>query len=570
MGVFDAVVGPVDNALTGLFGQWNAYSTAIVTTLVVVVSYYMMNMSDPDTHPGLLARQASPSRVRQEGESATYRSRYIPESMPLTTGLNVKDAGASKWSRGRDGDLRDIWKRAVTGGSQDDGPVAGKTGRILTVLGTQNIIEHSLDDITRQINLIGQHISQQGGSRVALYLPNSIELIATLFACSFHDLTPIILPFDQPDEHVIDMLRRSAADTVVTAPGSFPFDSVVQAYPALRQLIWVVDEGNKHLDWNEVPKGMGSSVNVSTWSDILCDSPADAKTAVPERSDKQPKPIVTFWAYKSGETEEMVEFTHGNIASGIAGQLSAIPSVDRFSPSDLFLPADPLANIHTLVLTLAALYSNASVAFNSVAGGSDDIVLATQGIAPTVLVAPPAMLLKAHEEMMDKIGALPRKVIHGFQSRSLSQYGVMPGASSNDSLRPAIGTTPGKLRLVFVAERAGAGTKPLSSSVLSGMRIFTGARIVYALSAAKVAGAVTQTHVHDYRVHQDGEYSHFGCPLVCTEFMLRDQGYHMTTDSKAEGEIIVRGPCVSGGEASVGEVGKIREDYTLGYAENSG
>lgn len=62
--------------------------------------------------------------------------------MPLNTGLNVKDPGASKWSRGRDGDIRDVWRQAVNGVSEQGKP-AGK-GKILTVLGAEKVIEHSL------------------------------------------------------------------------------------------------------------------------------------------------------------------------------------------------------------------------------------------------------------------------------------------------------------------------------------------------------------------------------------------------------------------------------------------
>ncbi|CRK03669.1 hypothetical protein BN1708_017068, partial [Verticillium longisporum] len=93
-----------------------------------------------------------------------------------------------------------------------------------------------VDDVTRQINLIGQHIHEQGGIRVAIYLPNSIELIAALFACSFYsNLTAILIPFDVSDEELISMLRRSAADTVVTAPGAFPFDAVAKHDPSVSQ-----------------------------------------------------------------------------------------------------------------------------------------------------------------------------------------------------------------------------------------------------------------------------------------------------------------------------------------------
>lgn len=395
--------------------------------------------------------------------------------------------------------------------------------------------------MTRQINLIGKHILDQGGARVAIYLPNSVEFMAALFACAFYNLTAVLVPFDQPDDAVISMLRRAAVDTVVALPGSFPFDAVVKSYPSLRQVIWVVDEGNRHLDWNEVPKGMGGSVNVSTWQDVIQDSPADAgKELPPLQGQAEPRDITVFWPAKPGVMEEMVRFTTANIVAGIAAQLFAIPQSQRLGPSDLFLPADSLTNTYTLVLTLAALYSNASVAFNS-ATGDMDLTLATRGIAPTVLVASPQTLLKTHAQAAANVSSFLTTKVHWLQTRTLTQSGIMPAASLitslNDSLRPAIGRTPGKLRLVYTAERAGSGTTPpLSSAVLSDLRIFLGARIIYALTAAKVAGAVAQTQFYDYRVHED-RCSHFGPPVTSVEVLLRDSGEHKTTDEKTEGEV---------------------------------
>jgi hypothetical protein len=392
--------------------------------------------------------------------------------------------------------------------------------------------------------LIGQHIHEQGGIRVAIYLPNSLELLVTLFACSFYpNLTAILVPFNVSDEELVTMLRRSAADTVVTAPGAFPFDAVVKAYPALRQLVWVVDEGSKHMDWNEVPKGMGGSVNVATWQDILHDSPSSAGTELPSTENQhEPNSIITFWQSKPGTMEEMVRFTQANLVSGIAAQLASLPTLNRFTPSDLFLPADSLTNTHTLILTLAALFSNSSVAFNSVAGKSTDLVLATQGIAPTIIVAAPNTLLKAHAETIGKLNSSLTKTSHWVQTRSLTQSGVMPMVSIVskliDSIRPAVGNTPGKLRLIFTAERVGAETPPLSSQTLSDLRVFTGARIVYALTAAKVAGAVTQTGFYDYRVAPDSaQHSHFGPPVTSTEIYLRDTPEHKITDDVYQGEV---------------------------------
>jgi hypothetical protein len=67
---------------------------------------------------------------------------------------------------------------------------------------------------------------------------------------------------------------------------------------------------------------------------------------------------------------KFVEYTQANIIVGTAGQLSSVPTSKRCNPTDLFLPVDSLTNIYPLVLTLAALYSNSSLALNSVAGKS--------------------------------------------------------------------------------------------------------------------------------------------------------------------------------------------------------
>jgi len=224
--------------------------------------------------------------------------------------------------------------------------------------------------------------------------------------------------------------------------------------------------------------------------------------------------------------------------------------------------------IYPLILTLAALYSNASIALNSVAGRSPDLTYASQGIAPTIIVASSAILAKTHAETLDKLKSSSfYPLVHWFQTRSLIRQGVMPLASAfsraYDSLRPVIGTTPGKLRLVFVSQQAGANSTPLSAEMLSDLRIYLGARIIYALTAPKVAGAVTQTALYDYRVDNTERWSHFGVPVTSVEIFFKDTKEHKTTDQETAGEVIAKGPAVIDGEAALGVVGKIKEDHTL-------
>lgn len=438
----------------------------------------------------------------------------------------------------------------------------------------------SAAEVTQTINLIGQHVKQNGGKNVAIYLPNSVEFLATLFACAFYDLTVTILPYDQSVEEIISLLQKSKSDTIVAAVGSFPFDVIFKSYPALKQLIWVVDEGSRHMDWNEVPNGTGGAVNVSTWQEIIQDhEPNSGSELPPVDKTSVPQKVLTFWP--SGE---LVKFTHANIIAGVAGQLTSVPSTQRITHADLFLPVDTFSSIYTLVLTLAALYSSASVALNSVAGKSPDLVLATQGIAPTIIVSSAGTLAKTHAETAGKLNSSFYKLVHWLQTRALVQDGVMPIASvfsrRFDSLRPAIGNAPGKLRLIYVSEQAGIHSTPLTSQALSDLRIYTGARIIYALTSAKVAGAVTQTGIYDYRVGSDPEaISHFGAPVTSVEVFFKDSKQHKTTDDASAGDVskyvfhftvltnnlqvFARGPAVVGGVAPLGMSAKIREDQTL-------
>jgi hypothetical protein len=177
------------------------------------------------------------------------------------------------------------------------------------------------------------------------------------------------------------------------------------------------------------------------------------------------------------------------------------------------------------------LFSHSTVIINSVAGPGVDITLATRSIAPTVIVISPESAAKLHSTTNSSITSGPKKFAHQLETRMLTA-GRLPTDTFltrlNAPSRATIGTTPGKLRLVFVSERAGLNTPPLSSEDLSDLRIYTKARIVYALTAAKVAGAIAQTNVYDYRrgLAPSNKHSHFGVPLSSLEIKLKDTPQH--------------------------------------------
>jgi hypothetical protein len=181
MAVDDSLLVKADTLLNDIFAGWSLSTTIIATVLFVFLAYPWLTWKDPDTHPFLLARQASASPVRQPGESAVYRSVEVPHGYPLRSGLNVKDPGAPKWSAGRNGDLRDVWIQAMRGPLKEDGSAAGPKGKFLTVFGREKVVERSVESVMLEINVIGRYIQQTQGKRVAVCLSNSVELLASIF-----------------------------------------------------------------------------------------------------------------------------------------------------------------------------------------------------------------------------------------------------------------------------------------------------------------------------------------------------------------------------------------------------
>ena len=176
-------LGAVDAQLDALFAGWNIWSTILVAIFIACLILPLFLAAEPDTHPLLLARQAAPSPVRRSGESATYRAIDVPHGYPLRSGLRVKDEGASKWSAGRNGDLRDIWREATKPRSSTEKPL-----QILSVKGNNPPVSHDVQALAKEINVIGEHIQSLGTKRVAICLPNSVEFFVALFGMNGHAL----------------------------------------------------------------------------------------------------------------------------------------------------------------------------------------------------------------------------------------------------------------------------------------------------------------------------------------------------------------------------------------------
>lgn len=171
----------IDAQLAAILAGWSVWSTLLAVLVAVTLVFPLVFTSEPDTHPLLLARQATASAVRNKGESATYRSPEVPHGYPLRTGLNVKDAGAPRWAAGKDGDLRDVWREVQKGGSKGADGKEVPAGLIMTVLGKEELDEHSIPELSREIGIMGRNWKATGVKKVAIFLPNSVEYLSAVF-----------------------------------------------------------------------------------------------------------------------------------------------------------------------------------------------------------------------------------------------------------------------------------------------------------------------------------------------------------------------------------------------------
>lgn len=323
------------------------------------------------------------------------------------------------------------------------------------------------------------------------------------------------------------------------------------------------------MDWNGVPDEAQGRLSVNVWHDIVDDNKAKATADLPENEAGETLgQIITVWqAHDMQAPPEIVSFSHGNIVAAVGALISAIPARQRLSSADLVLPADQFGHNYVFCQTLAALFAHASLAITSVAVPGVDLALARRGVAPTVIIAGAPTLVKLHQQETGSITSGFQRFGKYTQDQSMSAGRMPTDGLLFKLLAPSSTTTnPGKLRLILTSERVGTGSPHLSSTLLSDLRIFTRSRIIYALTAAKVAGAVAQTNVFDYRRDDGNAASHFGIPLSSVEVKLVNASDAEVGAQEPKGTIVVSGPAVVGGQVSLEVEGRVREDCTLAYA----
>lgn len=107
------------------------------------------------------------------------------------------------------------------------------------------------------------------------------------------------------------MLRAAKVDTLITAAGSVPLQGLLAQHPDLKQVVWVVERTSRHMEWNEVPEGVGGQAEIGVWHDIIEERRSSVSADFPpDTAGKEPTTVIVVSENASSQPDgfEVVEF----------------------------------------------------------------------------------------------------------------------------------------------------------------------------------------------------------------------------------------------------------------------
>lgn len=120
----------------------------------------------------------------------------------------------------------------------------------------------------------------------------------------------MIIPHDISSELVSKFVKQSQAQLLIAEAGALDLTILTKGNKKLNHVIWVAPQGSRHMDWNDVPEGIGGDLEVSVWHELVKDKGDSVGSEVPQTDSKSPtSPIVTLWPATSPESGEFVEYT---------------------------------------------------------------------------------------------------------------------------------------------------------------------------------------------------------------------------------------------------------------------
>lgn len=129
-------------------------------------------------------------------------------------------------------------------------------------------------------------------------------------ACSFYGLAPILIPYNQDHATVCKLLGETEAQCVVATAGSLPLAGLTESVPSLRQVIWIADSANKHMDWQGAPENeTNGKLGVSVWHNLVDEASSTSRELPKDDQSIVPGNLIFLWQKSPNSPAKIVEFT---------------------------------------------------------------------------------------------------------------------------------------------------------------------------------------------------------------------------------------------------------------------
>ena len=114
-----------------------------------------------------------------------------------------------------------------------------------------------------------------------------------------------MIPYGLEGPQLNDLIKRTSPEVLIAEAGTLDLQSVASSCPSLKHIIWVTKAGSEHMDWNEVPEGIGGGLGVSVWKDLIDDHEAISEVPPYEKDAEEVRPLTTFWPVADGKFEQV-------------------------------------------------------------------------------------------------------------------------------------------------------------------------------------------------------------------------------------------------------------------------
>ena len=130
-------------------------------------------------------------------------------------------------------------------------------------------------------------------------------LLMYVLASVFYGITPVLVPHDQPHDVLLEILRETRVDKLLAPAGTISAERLQKACPSIKEVIWVVEETSRQLDW----KSSSSALTATTWHDVIEAGQETASNSPPESDDAPVPAILAVERKKDSKSFDVVEYS---------------------------------------------------------------------------------------------------------------------------------------------------------------------------------------------------------------------------------------------------------------------